>query len=72
MQDVIEREEMNQYTKSSRQEEPSSKGKQQKGFVVSGAPWDASSTDDFPTIGGAAPSAKVNGSSGFASAWGKK
>ncbi|KAF6028403.1 hypothetical protein EB796_013292 [Bugula neritina] len=34
----------------------------QKGFVVSGAPWDTNSTEDFPTIGGGAAPAANGGS----------
>lgn len=73
MQDVLEREEMNQFVKPSRQEPHSKKMAPQKGFVVSGAPWDASSTEDFPTIGsGMTPAPAANGRGAFAGAWGKK
>ena len=71
MQDIIEREEMNQFMKPSRQEDKPKKSNTQKGFVVAGAPWDTTSTEDFPSI---APSraAASNGGSSFPSAWGKK
>jgi len=62
MQDVIDREEMNQFMKPSRQQEQPKKEAAQKGFVVSGAPWDTNSTEDFPTIGGGAAPAANGGS----------
>ena len=70
LQDVIEREQMNQYTKPSRQENKPQKNAPQKGFVVSGAPWDTNSTEDFPSIGGGGAPAS-NGSS-VSSVWGKR
>jgi len=70
LQDVIEREEMNQYTRPSRQDDKKQKNTPQKGFVVSGAPWDANSTEDFPSIGGGS-AATSNGTS-MSSVWGKR
>ena len=56
MQDVIEKAEeeelMRQYTVSKGTDSREHKSKQPRGFVVSGAPWSTSSTDDFPTLGG--------------------
>ena len=56
MQDVIEKAEeealMRQYTVSKGTDAREKKSKHAQGFVVSGAPWSTSSTDDFPTLGG--------------------
>ena len=56
MQDVIEKAEeealMRQYTVSKGADSREHKSKQAHGFVVSGAPWSTSSTDDFPSLGG--------------------
>ena len=56
MQDVIEKAEeealMRQYTLSKGGESRERKSKDGKGFVVAGAPWSTTSTDDFPTLGG--------------------
>ncbi len=56
MQDVLEKAEedalMRQYTVSKGADTREHKSKQPRGFVVSGAPWSTSSTDDFPTLGG--------------------
>lgn len=70
MQDVIEREEMNQFVKPSRQSDKPKKSAPQKGFVVAGAPWDASSNEDFPSISPARAPAANGGS--FPGAWAKK
>ena len=70
MQDIIEREEMNQFVKPSRQEAKPKKPLPTKGFVVAGAPWDTSSTEDFPSISPSRAPAANGG--GFSSAWGKK
>ena len=56
MQDIIEKAEeealMRQYTVNKGPESREQKSKNNKGYVVSGAPWSTSSTDDFPTLGG--------------------
>lgn len=55
MQDVIEKAEeealMQQYTLSKGGDSRQPKSKDSKGFVVTGAPWSTSSTDDFPSLG---------------------
>lgn len=68
MQDVIEKAEeealMRQYTVSKGADTREQKSKQAHGFVVSGAPWSTSSTDDFPTLGGGGGAAKGGASTG--------
>lgn len=58
--------------KPSHKNEDQNKQAPQKGFRITGAPWDATNTEDFPAIGGGANGATTPNGSGFASAWGKK
>ena len=67
IQDMAESDWMRQYEKPARQVENKESGKDQKGFFVAKAPWDVSSAEAFPSLGGGA-----GGSSSGPVAWGPK
>lgn len=65
MQDVRDQELMDEYMRPRRAASPGGRGagsRGQQGFVVTGAPWDVSSQQDFPDLGATAggPQAKVS------------
>jgi len=69
IQDAAESDWMRQYEKPARQVENKDSNKDPKGFYVAKAPWDVSSSEAFPSLGGG------GGSSGASSgpvAWGPK
>merc|ERR1719228_2430213 len=68
IQDVADREWMSQYEKPTRALDNKETGKNTKGFVVSKAPWDVSSSEAFPSLSGAAAS----GPTSAPPAWGPK
>jgi len=67
IQDAAESDWMRQYEKPARQVESKDSGKDQKGFFVAKAPWDVSSAEAFPSLGGGA-----GGSNSGPVAWGPK
>lgn len=62
--DVLEQEEMKKYEK--RPEQPKAEPARQQQFAVRNAPWNASDTSEFPSLGGSAPRAANSGG-----AWGR-
>ena len=67
MQEEAEKEWITQYEKPNRQLDNKDSNKNPKEFKVSKAPWDVSSSEAFPSLGGGGP----NNSSGPI-AWGPK
>lgn len=69
IQDCADREWMSQYEKPTRAVDNKETGKKPGGFVVSKAPWDVSSSEAFPSLGGGQSSGP---SSSAPPAWGPK
>jgi len=69
IQDIADSDWMRQYEKPTRQVENKDSGKDPKGFYVAKAPWDVSSAEAFPSLGGGAGG--QGGGSGPV-AWGPK
>ena len=57
---------MRQYTVNKGADNRENKSKPGKGYVVSGAPWSTTSTDDFPTLGGGKAGGEGKGAGGGA------
>jgi len=67
VQEMAESDWMRQYEKPTRQVDNKESNKDQKGFFVAKAPWDVSSAEAFPSLGGGA-----GGSNSGPVAWGPK
>merc|ERR1719203_1594655 len=69
IQECADREWMSQYEKPTRAVDNKETGKKPGGFVVSKAPWDVSSSEAFPSLGGGQSSGPT---SSAPPAWGPK
>jgi hypothetical protein len=67
IQDVADKEWMNQYEKPTRAVDNKDSQKNTKGFVVSKAPWDVSSSEAFPSLSGS-----TSGPTSAPPAWGPR